>query len=244
MKCSMRNAVRSLLIGVLSLAAALPASVSPAVAQGVTTGSMAGVVLDANMPVRDAQVIAIHALGHDLRGGIPGRRPLLHSGHARRGPHSVTVAHGGTGGTAFAPQTKEDVTVNLGVSSDLSFTVTAIAQEEVTVTAIVDPVFSSSRTGAATSVDREEIALIPTLNGRISDVTRLTPQSSGSQFAGADNRMNNITVDGSSFNTSFGLGGQPGDRTNVAPISLEAIEQIQVAWRPSTCGRAASPAPA
>ena len=40
--------------------------------------------------------------------------------------------------------------------------------------------------------------------------------------------MNNITVDGSSFNNSFGLGGQPGDRTGVAPISLEAIEQLQV----------------
>ena len=40
--------------------------------------------------------------------------------------------------------------------------------------------------------------------------------------------MNNITVDGSYFNNSFGLGGQPGDRTGVAPISLEAIEQVQV----------------
>jgi hypothetical protein len=27
--------------------------------------------------------------------------------------------------------------------------------------------------------------------------------------------MNNITVDGSSFNNSFGLAGQPGDRTGV-----------------------------
>jgi len=44
--------------------------------------------------------------------------------------------------------------------------------------------------------------------------------------------MNNITVDGSYFNNSFGLGGQPGDRTNVAPISLEAIEQIQVSVAP------------
>ena len=100
--------------------------------------------------------------------------------------------------------------------------------ETVTVTATVDPVFSSSHTGAATAVGRNEIALIPTLNGRIGDVTRLTPQSNGSNIVGHDNRMNNITVDGSSFNNSFGLGGQPGDRTGVAPISLEAIEQIQV----------------
>ena len=40
--------------------------------------------------------------------------------------------------------------------------------------------------------------------------------------------MNNITVDGSYFNNSFGLGNAPGDRTGVAPISPQAVEQIQV----------------
>jgi hypothetical protein len=213
------------------MTAMLPSTSLPAAAQGVTTGAMTGIVTDANMqPVRDAQVIAIHlpsgtnyesVTRADGRFSIPGMRV--------GGPYSVTVTYGGTSGTAFAPQTKEDISVNLGVSTDLSFTVTAIAvAEEVTVIATVDPVFSSGRTGAATSVGRQEIALIPTLNGRIGDVTRLTPQSSGGSFAGADNKMNNITVDGSSFNNSFGLAGQPGDRTGVAPISLEAIEQIQV----------------
>ena len=47
--------------------------------------------------------------------------------------------------------------------------------------------------------------------------------------------MNNITVDGSYFNNSFGLGGQPGDRTGVAPISLDAIEQVQVSVAPYDC---------
>ena len=78
----------------------------------------------------------------------------------------MTVTFEGGGGTAFQPETQENVTVNLGVSSDLRFDVQTIAvAETVTVTATVDPVFSSSRTGAATSVDRSEIATLPTVTG-------------------------------------------------------------------------------
>ena len=44
--------------------------------------------------------------------------------------------------------------------------------------------------------------------------------------------MNNMTVNGAAFNNSFGLGGQPGERTGVAPISMEAIEQVQVSIAP------------
>ncbi|MBI2619553.1 MAG: TonB-dependent receptor, partial [Ignavibacteriales bacterium] len=95
-----------------------------------------------------------------------------------------------------------------------------------------DAIFSAERTGAATSVGRETIESFPTISRRIEDFARLTPQYSGVNFgfsfAGQDNRLNNMTVDGSYFNNSFGLAGQPGDRTGVAPISLDAIEQVQV----------------
>src|SRR4029077_15795497 len=67
-------------------------------------------------------------------------------------------------------------------------------------------------------------------------ITRLTPQyGGGGTFVGQDNRSSNITVDGSYFNGTFGLDtatGGPGDRAGVAPISLEAIEQIQVSVAP------------
>ena len=89
--------------------------------------------------------------------------------------------------------------------------------------------FSSTRTGAATAVTRDDLASLPTISGRITDITRLTPQYGGfGTFAGQDNRANNMTVDGSYFNNSFGLGNTPGDRTGVAPISLHALEQVQV----------------
>ena len=105
--------------------------------------------------------------------------------------------------------------------------------ETVTVVAETSPVFASTRTGAATSVTQEDLASLPTVSGRIGDITRLSPQAAGGNgtFVGQDNRSNNITIDGSYFNGSFGLDtttGGPGDRTGVAPISLEAIEQVQV----------------
>jgi hypothetical protein len=202
-------------------------------AQGVTTGSVSGVVTNAQkQPVAGATVIAIHepsGTSYETTTRTDGRYsiPNMRVG----GPYSIQVIYTGTGGSAFAPQTKENITVNLGTSTDVDVNVQPITvTEEVTVVSDqADPVFASSRTGAATTVMREEIALLPTLSGRIGDVTRLTPQATGSGgFAGQDNRMNNMTVDGSTFNSSFGLAGEPGGRTGVAPISLEAIEQIQV----------------
>ncbi len=213
----------------------LIAPAAPAAAQGVTTGAIGGIVTDTQMqPVAGASVLAIHepsgtsyeaTTRADGRFFIPGMRV--------GGPYSVQVNYVGSG-TAFEPQTQEMVAVNLGIATDVNFNVRSIAvQEQVTVTAAAaDAVFSSNRTGAATAVTRLDIATLPTVTGRIQDITRLTPQASGTSFAGQDNRLNNITVDGSYFNNSFGLGAQPGERTNVAPISLEAIEQIQVSVAP------------
>mgnify|MGYP006273276015 CR=1 FL=1 len=208
---------------------------SSARAQGVTTGAMAGLVTNTQMqPVAGASVIAIHepsGTTYEAVTRADGRFSIL--GMRVGGPYSVSVNFVGTG-AAFEPKTVTNLTVSLGTSTDVNVEVRPIAvQETVTVTATApDAVFSSSRTGASTTATREDIAILPTVSGRISDITRLTPQASGNSFAGQDNRLNNITVDGSFFNNSFGLGGQPGDRTGVAPISLESIEQVQVSIAP------------
>jgi hypothetical protein len=204
-------------------------------AQGVTTASITGTVVAANgTPVSGATVVAVHEPSGTRYGGltradgryfIPGMRV--------GGPYRVTVTH-----LAFEIQSRDNVNLSLGTASDVSFVLreSAITVEGVTAVAQTDAVFSSERTGAATSVDRETIEAMPSISRRMNDFARLSPQYSGGpfggSFAGQDNRLNNMTVDGSYFNNSFGLSGQPGDRTGVAPISLDAIEQVQISVAP------------
>lgn len=198
---------------------------APAAAQ-VTTASMRGVVTDStSRPVESARVTAIHLPSgtqyvvqtrEDGRFTIPGMRV--------GGPYSVAATRIG-----FVRQNRDDVMLTLGVSTDIEFRLGALAVQVAAVTVTSDGgEISSTRTGAATSIGRQTLEALPTISRNLSDFTRLTPQASGTSFAGMDNRLNNITVDGSAFNSSFGLSGQPGERTGVSPISLDAIEAVQV----------------
>jgi outer membrane receptor protein involved in Fe transport len=216
----------------LALLALAALCLSPGIAhaQGVTTGSITGVVLDAQKQVvPGASVVAVHEPSgtryeatsrSDGHFSLPGMRV--------GGPYTVTATLAG-----FRPQSVKEVVVSLGVANDLQLTLSQAAMaEEVTVTAVSSEVFSSTRTGAATAVSREILQTLPTINDRINDYARLSPQYSGGPFGGGfvgqDNRLNNITVDGSYFNNSFGLQGQPGDRTGVTPISTAAVQEIQI----------------
>ena len=198
-----------------------------AFAQGVTTASINGIVKDAQgAVVPGATVVAVHQpSGTSYEGVTQADGRFLIQGMRVGGPYKVTASLPG-----FTDAVLDNITLQLGVATDLDFSLKlATLAETVEVVAQADPVFSSSHTGAATAITREDLADLPTVSGRINDITRLSPQyGGGGTFAGQDYRGNNITVDGSYFNNSFGLGGQPGDRTGVAPISLEAIEQVQV----------------
>jgi len=204
-------------------------------AQGVTTGSLSGKVVDTQtQPVSGASVIAIHLpSGTSYEGTTRGDGRFSILGMRVGGPYSVTISYSGAGSAAFAPETQEDIQVILGGAANLEFIVEPISvSETVTVTAKSDTVFNSERTGSATTMSRETIAALPTISNRLDSIVRLAPEARGYSVGGQDNRMNNITVDGSYFNNSFGLGSAPGERTNVAPISMEAVEQVQVSIAP------------
>jgi len=195
--------------------------------QGVTTSAINGLIVDdQNNPLPSANIIAVHVPSGTTYGtasratgrySIPGMRV--------GGPYTVTVSFVG-----FEKQSKGNIYLNLGVATDVDFVLqtAGIQTEEVTVVGQRNAIFSSDRTGASTSIDLSNIQVLPTISRRIGDLIRLSPFATGNSFAGQDNRLNNITVDGSYFNNSFGLAGTPGDRTGVSPISLDAIEQIQV----------------
>jgi hypothetical protein len=210
----------------LVLAVIATGALTTAASAQVTTGSIRGLVVDStNTPLEGARVTAVHTpSGTQYIGVTRGDGRFVIAGARIGGPYTVSVAQIG-----FARQTTDDVTVTLGVASDLIFRLSQLATtlSQVTITSEGGEL-SSTRTGAATTIRKESLEQLPTISRRLQDFTRLTPQASGSSFAGQDNRLNNITVDGSYFNNSFGLGGQPGDRTGVSPISLDAIEAVQV----------------
>lgn len=214
-------------VGLLILAA-LALSEDSLVAQGVTTSALSGIVSGSDgQALSGASVIATHEPSGTRYGAVTRADGRFYiPGMRVGGPYRVEVSNIG-----YATGVTDGINLNLGVASDLTVTLTpqAIELEGITVTGQQGAVFSSERTGASTQVSRQALGALPTISRRIDDFTRLTPQyGGGGSYAGQDRRLNNITVDGSYFNNSFGLGGQPGDRTGVAPISLEAIEQVQV----------------
>jgi len=200
-------------------------------AQGVTTGSITGKVVGSDKTaLKSATVTAIHIPSGSKYGAVTrgdGRFtiPSVRVG----GPFEVTVTY-----TGYEKQTIKNVYVTLGTAVELNFELQegGVKAKDIVVYGKANTIFSQDRTGAATTVTIADIEALPTISRRIGDFTRLTPQAKsgtyGLSFAGQDNRLNNITIDGSYINNSFGLAGQPGDRTNVAPISVDALEQIQV----------------
>lgn len=212
-------------IRIVVLMIAIVAALSSVSMAQVTTSEIVGTVTDQNgAVVSGATVTAVHGPSGTRYSGVTnsdGRftLPALRVG----GPYTVTITH-----TGFSEQRREDIMLALGNSTTVDFTL-GVQEANVVVTVSSDTTFNEARTGAATNIGREVIETLPTISRSINDFTRLAPQAgSGGSFAGADSRMNNITVDGTYFNNSFGLRNQPGATSGVSPIPLDAIEEVQV----------------
>jgi hypothetical protein len=200
-----------------------------ALSQGVTTSSLTGVVQDeTGEPLPGATVLAVHEPSGTTFGTATRLDGTYRISNMRAGgPYTLTFSFVG-----YVRQVVEGVHLRLGETyyQQARLTPGDIELDEVVVTGLADRLFNSERTGAATSISEEQIARIPTINRSINDLTKLTPQSSGTSFAGRDNRFNNYTVDGAVYNNNFGLGDDQFAGGN--PISLDIIEEVQVNLAP------------
>ena len=199
----------------------------------VTTSDIRGLVVDdQNAPLPGANVVAIHTPTGTKYGGttnLDGRFNLLNMRVG--GPYTVTVSFIG-----FQSQEVNEVFLTLGKTFSLDLKLEPDSQEleEVVISgAGVSNVFGNDRTGAQTSVGRRELATLPTIARSQADFTRLEPSSSNGSFGGRNDQFNNFSLDGAIFNNPFGLdAATPGGQTDAQPVSLDAIDQIQVSTAP------------
>lgn len=155
------------------------------------------------------------------------------------GPYKITVNY-----SDYIPVEVNDIYITLG--QDFVLDLVAVAKgsslDTVSIKIQRSKLLNSQNTGASTNINQEALNTLPTLSRNLNDFLRLTPQSrsssvasttgNGVSFSGQDSRFNNLTIDGSIFNNSFGLASAPAGQTASTPISLDAIQEIQINLAP------------
>ena len=222
-----RNALSLAIL--LGLAAAVP------VAAQTTSAGISGRIVDASgAPVANATVEIIHTPSGSRKTVITDASGRYAAAGLRvGGPYTVTATKNDL------TDTELDVYLALAgvtnVDAQLGATTDATELDSVTVTAdSASFLFSPDKMGSGTSVSRQDIENLPSVNGNIQDYMRLDPRvaftdrASGSISAGGQNpRFNKIAIDGVSASDTFGLEGN-NMPTQRQPVSMEAIEAIDI----------------
>ncbi|MBP1667202.1 MAG: TonB-dependent receptor [Bacteroidetes bacterium] len=200
--------------------------------QGSTTSSMSGKIIDEqNQPLAGATVVATHEPSGTVYGATTNSQGLYTlEGMRPGGPYKVEISFVG-----YAKRTFTDIALLLGENSVLNADLSQASTElrEVTVVGTKTSMFNTEKTGATTNIKREDMLMVPTMNRSLGDYTRLSPYSTGTgSYVGRNAYNTNVTVDGANFNNNFGLSGTNMPGVSGEPISMESIEEIQVAVSP------------
>ena len=201
----------------------------------VTTSSLSGSVTDENHePLVGAAVIAVHVPSGTQYAAITNTQGRFNlNGMRAGGPYSVEVSFLGMGTIQYT-----DITLTLGEPYIIDAVMKA-SNELDAVVLTAEGSFNSSKTGAGANFNLSTVESMPTIDRSIYDIVKYTPQASvnkdgGISFAGSNNRYNSFQIDGAVANDSFGLAasGTNGGQTGANPVSLDAIEEIQVVVAP------------
>ncbi len=215
----------------LCLTLLLFAGMAASVMAQVTTAGMSGRITGANEALPGAAVIAVHVPSGTRYGTVTNADGRFNiQGMRTGGPYMVEISFVG-----FNKATLTEINLSLGetfvLNTNLKDNTTEVG--EVTVVGIKPSAFATEKTGASSNITSRAMEMIPTMNRSLGDYTKLSPFSTGGgSYVGRESYMTNVTVDGANFNNNFGLssGSMPG--VSGEPISMDAIEEIQVAVAP------------
>ena len=215
---------------------------TPAAAQTVTTGNIAGTIADAQGGVLPgATVVATHTdtgTSYEAVTSADGRFSIL---NVRVGNYTVAVNMSG-----FKDQKQEKVVVELGAEKTVDFKLQLASVSETVDVVASAPTIDVSRAGTADNIPNEVKEALPTITRSLNDVVRISPmfnaqgggagdQASVVSVAGNSPRYNGLQIDGAANNDLFGLAsssGAPGGTAETQPISLDAIQEIQLVVAP------------
>ena len=200
----------------------------------VTTSGITGEVTDAHETIIGATIKACHTPSGAIYYGVTNANGVYTiSGMKAGGPYDIEVSYIG-----YEPVKFTDIQLVLGENTIINATITENASQlqEVQVVAPSRNTMRSDHSGAVTNMNLEQISSIPTISRSMTELMRMTPQSSsasGVAIGGGNFRQSNVTIDGASFNNAFGLSlgatPLPGGGT---PISLDALEQMTISVTP------------
>lgn len=151
------------------------------------------------------------------------------------GPYTITFSFIGYEEQKFD-------SINLSLGNNPEWNVSLIASTENLEEVVINTARRPKINGV--TINRSQLATLPTLGRSLSDYTRLTPQSNNNAYAGTNFRYNNLTIDGAinndaiGFSNSFGgvsgggQSGSAGSGTRTNPYSLDAIQEVQVQLAP------------
>lgn len=219
----------------------LLASATVVFAQGVTTGSLEGVVTDpTGAPLRGATVeVELLTTGtrYVATTDGSGRFNLVHVRVG--GPYSIQVTVPG-----MRVQQVDNLYVTLGQVTKVSVEMKLEAVEAEVIVTGRSALISPSRVGAASNVGTEALESLPTIGRGFEDFARTNPLimvqpdredgPSVISVAGRNNRYNNVQIDGAVNNDLFGLAasGTPGGQSETTTISLDSIQELQLVIAP------------
>jgi len=233
--------MKSIRATVVCVAVAFLATVHSSYGQNVTTGSLTGAVRDPQAAVLPGvTVTATHIPTGTVYEGITAGDGTFTLVNVRiGGPYDIAASLAG-----FRDEKQTDVIVNLGQATTVDLTLQLATVTETIVVSAASSVFTRTNTGTSDNIEQALIENLPTLQRSLTDFARANPffapsntnANSGTALsvAGRSGRYNNLQIDGAVNNDLFGIADSalPGGLANTEPISLAAIQELQLVVSP------------